>query len=168
MYNTYIIAEIGIPFDFILNIRCCTAHPFLVFQCANRNPRHLAHHTLLVGPIRRTIGPVYLWQREAEPSHAALVFLNGAGAVLLGVAGFAKKHALITNGFLVFAYAAWLRTVSPVEYSIIVNLRCILLGRKQACSRTWMGPRGSRWQRMLFNGQLSYLQRRLIGLTQLD
>ena len=49
-----------------------------------------------------------LWQGEAEACHAALVLVDRAGAVLLGVVGFAEEHALITDGLFLFAYAAWL------------------------------------------------------------
>ena len=49
-----------------------------------------------------------LRQGEAEAFHAALIFVDRAGAVLLGVVGFAEEHALITDSLLLLAHAAWL------------------------------------------------------------
>lgn len=45
---------------------------------------------------------------ESETSHATLVLIDGAGAILLGIGGVAEEHTFVTLSLLVLANTAWL------------------------------------------------------------
>lgn len=108
LYKTHVIVEIELPFDPIRNARCCTVLPFLVSPYADYDFPCYVYYTLPLHPIRCILSSTCLWQGEAETSHAALIFVDRAGAILLGIVGLAEEHALVTDGFLLFAYTAWL------------------------------------------------------------
>lgn len=148
LYKTHVIVEIELPFDPILNARCCTVLPFLVSPYANCSFPCYVYYTMPLHPICCTPGFVRLRQVEAEACHAALVLVDRGSAVLLSVVGFAEEHALITDGLFLFAYAAWLWNISPVgSYGDKVSFI------PSACFPTWVAPRWSRWMWMLSNSQ---------------
>jgi len=109
-------------------------------------PPCIYYHT----PIAITRWPTHL-NLESKPFHATSVLINRASAVLRRVGRIGEKHAFVSTGLFVFAYAARLSTRQHGK-SVVEASDSLGAGRTfgfSTASEIWgvaVEPREAGWQ----------------------